>query len=152
ALAARREVVAIKSALLGNQHWEVADARRALSEVERNRRRTPEERRQLIEAERLRKRAQALIGQDKWADAVPLAEKSVTSRERLLGKEAPAYAGSVSKLADACAGLGQAERAVTLYRAVIEIRSRSLGENHPSYAQGLHNLAAALFNGGDDSR
>jgi CHAT domain-containing protein/tetratricopeptide (TPR) repeat protein len=152
ALAARREIVEIKAALLGDQNWEVADARRDLADVERNRRRTPEERRQVIEAERLRKRAQQLCGAGKWPEALPLAEKSVAIRERLLGKDSPGYAAGLSKLADVCAGLGQTERALALYRQVVEIRRHCLGENHPVYAQGLHNLAAALFNGGDDSR
>ena len=38
ALAARREILEIKSRLLGEENWEVADARRDLAAVERNRR------------------------------------------------------------------------------------------------------------------
>ena len=125
ALAARREIVAIKSALLGEQNWEVADARRDLAEVELNRRRTPEERRRLIESERLRKQAQQLCGLGKWPEALAVAEKCVAIRERLLGKDSPGYAAGLSKLADACAGLGQTERALALYRQVVEIRRRS---------------------------
>ncbi len=110
ALDARREILQIKSRLLGDQNWEAADARRDLSELERKSRRTPEERRQLVEAERLRKHAQDLCGQGKWPDALLAAEKSVAIRELLLGKDSPGYAASLSKLADACAGLGQADR------------------------------------------
>ncbi len=43
ALDARREILQIKSRLLGDQNWEVADARRDLSELERKSRRTPED-------------------------------------------------------------------------------------------------------------
>ena len=151
ALAARREIVELKSRLRGEEHWEVADARRELAALERNSRRTPEERRQLIEAGRMGKESQQLCNQGKWSLALPLAEKSLAVRERLLGKDTPEYAVALTRVADACDGLGQGDRAEALYRQAVEIRRRTQGEDNPAYAQALHYLASAVLDRGDDN-
>ena len=152
ALAARREAVDLRAQGPGKPGWEFADARRLLADLERLRSRTPQERRDLVEARRLGREVLRLSREGKWSEGLALAEKALAIRERLLGKDSPDYAASLSNLADLYDSLGDKARAEAGYRRALEIRRRSQGEDHPSYAQALHNLAYVVFNRGDDDR
>lgn len=152
AVTARREIVQLLSGLMEKDNWELVDARRRLADAERNRKRPPDERRDLAEAKRLGPQVVRLCRQGKWSEARPLAEKAVSIRERLLGKASPDYAASLSNLADVYDSLGDETQSEALYRQALAVRRDSEGTRHPNYAQALHNLAFVLVNRGDDDR
>jgi CHAT domain-containing protein/Flp pilus assembly protein TadD len=62
-------------------------------------------------------------------------------RQRLLGKEHPAVAGSLNNLAALYERQGRYSQAEPLYRQALEMRQRLLGKEHPSVASSLNDLA-----------
>src|SRR5205085_1879511 len=88
---ARQEVLAICTKRHGDDHWRVADARRALADVDRLATLTPEQRSRLRQADQLNGSALRLHGQGKVREAIPLAERAVAIRQQVLGEKHPTY-------------------------------------------------------------
>ena len=101
----------------------------------------PEEQAQLDEAQKLNDKVVALYGQGKFQEAVPLAEKVLEIRKKVLGELHPAYADSLNNLAGLYDSQGDYARAEPLYKQALQIRKKVLGELHPAYANSLNNLA-----------
>jgi CHAT domain-containing protein/Tfp pilus assembly protein PilF len=78
----------------------------------------------------------------KYGDALPLAERALEIRERLLGNEHRDVAAAITNLAGVYSGRGEYVKAESLVRRALEIREKALGKDHPDTAQSINNLAA----------
>ncbi len=149
AIEARKEIVPLKTDILGPGHWQVIDARLALAHVERFSTMTAEQRRELAEAVRADMQVRQLYRQRKHAEAIPLAMKAAEIRKEHLGEKHSDYATSLNNLAMMYRALGDYARAEPLYRQALEIRKEVLGDKHPIYATSLNSLALIYKAKGD---
>jgi CHAT domain-containing protein/lipopolysaccharide biosynthesis regulator YciM len=95
---------------------------------------------ELEEATRLTQRVILLDEQRQYAVAIPLAERALAIREKVLGKEHPLVARSLNNLADLYRVMGNYRQAEPLYQRSLAIREKVLGKDHPAVASSLNNL------------
>ena len=95
----------------------------------------------LAEAKRLSTRAEQLQEQGKFAEAIPLAEQSLSLRENELGPMHPDVAASLNSLGDLRGLLSEFAKAVPLLTRALSIREHALGASHPDVATSLNSLA-----------
>ncbi|MEG5198196.1 CHAT domain-containing tetratricopeptide repeat protein [Microcoleus sp. A6-C5] len=96
---------------------------------------------ELAEAERLNEQVGQLYNQGKYSEAIPLAERALTIRRKVLGQEHLDVARSLNNLALLYKSQGRYSEAEPLYRQALEMRKRLLRDNHPDVATSLNNLA-----------
>jgi CHAT domain-containing protein/tetratricopeptide (TPR) repeat protein len=82
-----------------------------------------------------------LINAGKYADAMPLARRSLSIAERELGADHPAVATPLNNLAMVYLSQGNYAAAEPLFKRSIAIKERAVGANHQDVAQLLNNLA-----------
>jgi CHAT domain-containing protein/Tfp pilus assembly protein PilF len=104
---------------------------------------------QLAEANRLGQEAVKLYQAGRYAEAVPLAERSLAIREKALGPEHPTVATSLSNLATMYRAKGDFGRALPLYQRALAINEKALGPEHLNVAIMLTNLANVYADLGD---
>jgi tetratricopeptide (TPR) repeat protein len=97
ALKVALEVLALRRRVQGTDHWQVRDAERKA--VDLRRAFTPQQRRQLAEAQRLYGEVGKLYDQGKYPQAVPLARKALDILRKVLGDEHPHTAACLNELA-----------------------------------------------------
>ncbi|MGB7445248.1 MAG: tetratricopeptide repeat protein, partial [Coleofasciculaceae cyanobacterium] len=97
---------------------------------------------ELTEAENLHRRITELRNQGKYDEAIPLAERFLAIRKKVLGSEHPDVATSLNNLAYLYESQGRYEQAEPLYHQALEMYQRLLGQEHPDVATSLNNLAA----------
>lgn len=102
---------------------------------------TADQRAQLQEAARLNAQVVTLLKAGRAREALPLATRALGIRERILGKETPHYAQSLSNLGAIYQKLGESAKAEPLYVQARDIQKKVLGEEHLDYATSLNNLA-----------
>ncbi len=99
----------------------------------------------LEEAKRVDQQALQYYTESKLNAAIPLAERALVIREKVLGKEHPDVADSVSKLAELYRDLGNYQKAEPLFQRALAIREKILGKKHPNVAGNLFALALLYF-------
>jgi CHAT domain-containing protein len=72
---------------------------------------------------------------------MPLAERALAIREKVLGKEHPDVASSLNNLAYLYQAQGNYSQAEPLYQRALAILEKVLGNEHPLVATTLNNLA-----------
>lgn len=77
----------------------------------------------------------------RYAEALPLYERSLAIFEKVLGPEHPAVATSLNNLACLCLDRGRYAEAEQFHRRALAIREKVLGPEHPDLADSLGNLA-----------
>ena len=82
------------------------------------------------------------------AEAVPLFERTLAMRQRMLGPDDAETLTSEDNLASACQDAGRIAEAIRLYEQSLEARERLLGPDHPRTLTSRGNLAAAYRDGG----
>lgn len=97
------------------------------------------------QADDLNREVEALYQCGQYADAIPLAEKSLALREQALGPEHPDTAKSLNSLAELYRAMGAYGKAEPLYDRALAIDEKSLGPEHPQTAISLNNLAALYW-------
>ncbi|MDF5721778.1 MAG: CHAT domain-containing protein [Rhizonema sp. PD37] len=95
----------------------------------------------LEEAEHLNQQVIQLYKQGNYNAAIPLAERSVAIREKVLGKEHPDIATSLNNLAELYRKHGNYQKAEPLFQRSLAILEKVLGKEHPDVATSLNNLA-----------
>lgn len=148
---ARREVVDLKTNLLGASHPDVTDARLDLADSERLQKRTPEQRAQLAQARQFSRQAGMLHRQGRAREAVASAEKALSLARHVLGEKDRFTGDTLHALAYYCSNAGEKARAVQLYEQALAIRRRILGEHHPSFLVSFYNLAVDRGELGDEA-
>jgi CHAT domain-containing protein/Tfp pilus assembly protein PilF len=116
AMARGEQALALREAVLGGTHPEVANCLNLLG--------------------RLHWRQGDLEG------ATQLVQRGLTIREEALGATHPDVASSLNSLALLYSNQGKYAQAEPLYQRALAIREGALGKNHPDVASSLHNLAA----------
>jgi CHAT domain-containing protein len=96
---------------------------------------------ELEEANRLHQQVVQLYQQGKYNEAIPIAERVLEIRERLLGENHPDIPTSLNNLALLYYSQGRYNEAELLTQRSLAIREKALGENHPLVATNLNNLA-----------
>ncbi|MBD2327997.1 CHAT domain-containing tetratricopeptide repeat protein [Alkalinema sp. FACHB-956] len=103
---------------------------------------------ELAEAEQLNQQVLQLRSEGKYQTGVPLAEKALQIRQRILGDRHPAVATSLNNLAGLYQSQGRYDKAEPLYLQALELLKSLLGDRHPAVATSLNNLAALYRNQG----
>ncbi|GAB4208478.1 MAG: CHAT domain-containing protein [Coleofasciculaceae cyanobacterium] len=92
------------------------------------------------EAKRLHQQAVQLSNQGQYAAAIPLEERALAIREKVLGPEHPDVASSLNNLANQYLALGKYPKAEPLFQRALTIRENVLGSEHPDVAFSLNSL------------
>jgi CHAT domain-containing protein/Tfp pilus assembly protein PilF len=95
----------------------------------------------LDEASRLNKLVEKLYSEGKFGEAVPIAERALALREKVLGPMHPGVAESLNDLAVLYLAQGAHAKAEPLLVRALDIREQALGPMHPDVANSLNNLA-----------
>jgi len=95
----------------------------------------------LARAEALTSQVLQLYNQARYAEAVPLAEEALATREKAVGREHSDVAGNLNILALLYSAQGRYAEAEPLYRRTLEIEERTLGPENVTLAAALNNLA-----------
>ena len=95
----------------------------------------------LAEAKRLTQQAVELYQQGKYNEAIPLAEKALITRKKVLGENHIDTAESLDNLARFYESQGRYSEAEPLYKQVLAIAKTQLGDNHLNTGAILNNLA-----------
>lgn len=104
---------------------------------------------ELAEADRLTAEVERLAGEDRAAEAVPLARRALALREKALGPDHLTVGQAVNNLAYLLKATGDLAGAEPLYRRALAIREKALGPEHVQLVVPLNNLAAVLRARGD---
>jgi CHAT domain-containing protein/Tfp pilus assembly protein PilF len=113
---------------------------------------TPSLQAALDEAKRLGAQAEQLKKQGKFAEAVSLAEQSLSLREKELGPMHPDVAASLNYLGDLYGALSQYRKGVSLVVRALNIREKVLGTMHPDVAASLDILATLYTSLGEHGK
>ncbi|MGH9842915.1 MAG: tetratricopeptide repeat protein [Blastocatellia bacterium] len=105
--------------------------------------------RELQEARNLSAEFASLLRAVKYDEALPLAERALEIREKMLGPEHIDVATSLNNLAELYRGKGDFAKAGPLYQRALAIREKAFGPDHPNVAVSLSNLAELYRNKND---
>jgi CHAT domain-containing protein/Tfp pilus assembly protein PilF len=97
--------------------------------------------RALHDARKLLEEALKLQSASKLGEALPLAERALEIRERLLGTEHRDIADTINSLASIYTARGEYVKAEPLHRRALALREEALGKDHQDTATSLNNLA-----------
>ena len=126
--------------LYGEKDWRVTNARFALKDAEMRSRLSPQEHRELEEADQAIWQAQ-FDQKGEAGKAIPLATRTLEIRKRLLGSENPETAAACDYLGNLNRMSGKYPKAEALFLQAIDVRKRVLGNNHLDTARSLNNLS-----------
>lgn len=138
---ARQEALALCLKMYGEKGWRATEGRLVLANVEVLARLSPDERRQLVEADQQTRQAAAFVQMKAFDRAISLGEQALEARRHVLGGEHRDTASTSFWLAGIYRSAGKYTRAESSYRQALEIRKKVLGEQHPQTAVALNNLA-----------
>jgi CHAT domain-containing protein/Tfp pilus assembly protein PilF len=99
----------------------------------------------LRKAKELNQEVERLYQQDRYAEAIPYAEKVLAIYEKALGPEHLDTFASWSKLASLYVTVGAYDKAEPLHRRSLAFEEKVLGSEHPATAWGLYILALHYF-------
>jgi len=145
------EVLTIRQRQPDQKDWRIADARRALADLDRRAAFDPAQQQRLREANRLNQLQDAFYKQGKYAEGIDPCRQAMEIRGELLGKEHPNYATSLNNLTALYGDMNDYAKAEPLLRNSLEIYKRALGENDPHYATSL-NCLGLLYQAMGDHR
>ena len=146
--AARRELdelLALRTALDGPQHWQAIDARLALERLGFVEKLSADQQRQYLEAGKLVHEVELLSGQKKYREAIPVAQRAAASYGELLGPDSQSVWDTRYWIALLNFQSGEYATAEPLYREVAGFRQRLLGPAHLDTAQCQKMYAHSLF-------
>jgi len=83
-----------------------------------------------------------LYDEGKYAEAIPIAKRVLTIREKALGLEHPEVAAALNSLAKLYHSQGRYAEAESLYKRSLSIREKALGLEHRDVAATLNNLGS----------
>ncbi|MFM9965096.1 MAG: tetratricopeptide repeat protein [Planctomycetaceae bacterium] len=125
----------------GPDNYRVVDAQRAVKQVAILQALTPDQRKELADADVANGRVVRLYQAGKFADAVMLADRVLETTRGLLGENHSDTAASLNNLATLYVSQAQYATAEPLYQRALKINEKVLGLDHPGTATDLNNLA-----------
>jgi len=105
--------------------------------------------RALYETYMLYQESMKLRDAGKYDEAIPLFERVIETRKRILGPDAPDLAAALHDLAVLYLYKGDYPRVEPLSNRALAIQEKALGRNHPQVATTLNLLTVLYFNNGD---
>ncbi len=96
-------------------------------------------------AEELNKQGLSFYLNGQYGDALPLFERALEIRKKVLGENDPDTANSLNNLASLYKAQVDYDKALPLYKRALAIYEKTLGKDHPDTANSLNNLAL-LYN------
>jgi CHAT domain-containing protein/tetratricopeptide (TPR) repeat protein len=139
-----REAAEIRTRLQGADHWQTADARRAVDDL-RTIAALPEEgRKAMASVGELDRKAQVERQRVHYADAERIDRILLEIRRKWLGDDHPDTAQSHNSVAFNLNAQGKYTEAEPLFRHALAIKLKALGEDHPDTALGYNNVAFTL--------
>jgi tetratricopeptide (TPR) repeat protein len=144
AVEAAEELLALRQRVQGADHHEVVSVQWHVAVLRKVAALPAEQRAAWREAEKGGREASQLEAQGRYAAALPLYQKALDLRRRVLGEGHPHTATSYNNLAYNLWVQGQHAQAEPLFQKALDIQRRVLGEDHPHTARSYHNLAANL--------
>jgi CHAT domain-containing protein len=164
ALARAEHALALREAVLGGTHPDVATCLNLVGDLYRRRGKLPQAEPFLQRALAIREAALgnshldvaaslnnlALLYRDQgsYGRAEPFYQRALAIREAALGNNHPDVAASLQNLANFYSGQGVYGRAEPLYQRALAIYEAALGNNHPDVANPLNNLAVLYLHQG----
>jgi CHAT domain-containing protein len=97
----------------------------------------------LKEADALNKKVIELYSAGKYVEAIPIAQRALSIRERVLGPNHPGLATAINNLAVLYSAQGRYADADPWLQRSLALREKALGPNHPDVATALNNLAGS---------
>ncbi len=94
------------------------------------------------------KRANALRGEGKYAEGIPVAEEAVRVAEKSIGAKSPALAMSLNLLGAMYDDEGKYAEAEPVFQRSLTIRETALGPDNPEVAKSLNSLAFLYYHEG----
>jgi CHAT domain-containing protein/Tfp pilus assembly protein PilF len=149
-----KEVLKLRNTTRPKDHWQVADARWALDNIDTLSKLSDRDRRRLREADRLDQQVQELSSQGKYSEATGPARQTLTIREALLSERHPDLAESLNTLGRLLAAQGNDGEAQAYFQRALKMsewlypRDR-FPQGHPRLATNMNDLAAVLDTQGD---
>jgi Flp pilus assembly protein TadD len=139
-----RAVAAIRTRLQGADHWQSADADRAVVDLCKIAALPEEGRKGLASVGELEQQARAEYQRGHYAESGRLCRDLLEIRRKWLGDDHPDTADSYNNLAGNLDAQGKYTEAGPHYRKALAIWLKALGEDHPDTARGHNDLAADL--------
>ena len=102
--------------------------------------------RPLVEARKLANESLWLEVQGKYDEALPLAEKLLALREKVLGADHPDVGAALNFLAGVYFDKGEFKRAEPLYLRALTIREKAFGKENLDVAESVNDLAVTYLN------
>jgi CHAT domain-containing protein/tetratricopeptide (TPR) repeat protein len=133
----------------GSPPWEMGDAERRVSTLERIGGFSPAAREELARADRLQSDIEDLQAKKKHAATVEAARQQRDIREQHLGRNDPEVATSLNALGVSLRETGGYVEAETALRRALDIRKNSLESAHPRIAESLNDLGTVLYKRGN---
>jgi CHAT domain-containing protein/Tfp pilus assembly protein PilF len=106
----------------------------------------------LAEARKLASEASPLVIQGKFNEALPLAQRVLAHREKVLGAEHPDVGAALNFLAGVHFDRGEFKAAEPLYLRALAIREKAFGKEHLDVSETVNDLAVTYLNLGDYDR
>jgi hypothetical protein len=144
AVAAAREVAALRERWQGAKHGQSVAARQAVRRYDALVHLPEKDRQQVAQSFRAAAEGDALAGQHKYSEAGARYRQALTLRLRVLGEEHPDTATGYSDVAYNLDDQGKYDAAQPLYEKALAIFRKVLGEEHPDTAASYSNLATNL--------
>lgn len=145
----RREGLALVLRLRGEEHWEVADAKRALAQVEQLAKMEAGQRRRVAEALQLGESAQWLHRHGKYREALEPVQRVLAIHQEVWGERSTQVAASSHWTGTLYYELKEYAQAEPFFIRAREIRRQLLGDQHPDYAATLDWLGALCHANGN---
>lgn len=140
-----KELLSLRQARQGDQHWETVDARWRVQTLELLAAKGEASIAAYVGAQDAAQSATALLSQSKLAEAQPLFQKAVGLYLGVLGEQHPDTATTYLDMADCLNAQGQYAEAQVFYLKALHINLEVLGENHPVTAACYNNAATNLY-------
>jgi CHAT domain-containing protein/tetratricopeptide (TPR) repeat protein len=144
AVQTRRQVLALRQKLDGEQHWRTGDARRALAFAEKLARLNEEQRAKVVAALRKGQEALRLDQQGKYAEAERKAVEVLATFQELLRKDCAESARMWDLLGSARWGRHDARGAKEAMERALGMRQAVLEKVHPDLGWSLYDLGMVL--------
>lgn len=92
--------------------------------------------------------ARLLSQRSLWVQSIPLYQRSLSIKQRVLGPDDPSVATSLNNLGELYRIVGRYAEAEPLFCSALTIMENSLGRTHPSVAICISNLALLYMDKG----
>lgn len=147
----QQEACVLTRTRYGPGHYRTLNLQLGLNQIDLLERASPEQRRQLAEADQADRQAEKATQQGDLPAAVEAYDQSLRLRKAVLGDKHPYVAATLHSMGVLAHRRGDYARAEQLLREALAIRKTALGPQHVDYAHSLNQLGWVLQTVGDNA-